>query len=94
MLETRIATGELRHRAPTVDHRDQCLRTLDRLFPRDESPMSRRGLPVEHARIVTGHVVSQPGECRSFAALLERADSGIAQPMLQREEPESPHVGE
>src|SRR6185437_10394712 len=42
MLETWVASGELRHRAAAIDERDDRLRAFDRLLAADQTAVARR----------------------------------------------------
>src|SRR6185437_12208013 len=94
MLEARVASGELRHRAAAIDERDDRLRAFDRLLAADQTAVARRRFPVEEARIVAGHVIAKSGEGRSLAAQLEGANARLAQAILECEQPKAAHVAE
>src|SRR5439155_25807010 len=53
-----------------------------------------RGLPIDVARVIAGDVLAESGERASFAAATKGANSDVAQPMLQRHQPETTDVGQ
>ena len=91
MLEPRELSCELRHAAAGVDQREHRLRSLDRVLARDQLGALGGGLPVDVARVIAPHVLTQSGETLPLAAPTEVPHSGGVEPVLHREQTVAPY---